>query len=261
MFAQISHERSQALLRQRNLFALSSAGLAIALVVAGGFAVTREREVVLVPTTRAPLTVSSAGVTAQYLEFVTRDAALMLLNRSPEGLDYWMSQILELADPAANGTLKGELMRIVEEQRGSDDGRGADIDKLHALIANAPRREDFPPFLTAAQRRRRHWWGLGADCCYIVIKAGLYLMACWVIAMGLPLMFLLLLTGGQMDKVLVFLGSLFGAFADATPDRQYAFASQANWVLVALATAVAAWRLPRFLDEVSEGLKTTRKMS
>lgn len=120
MFAQISHERSQALLRQRNLFALTSAGLAIALVVAGGFAATRNREVVLVPTTRAALTVSSAGVSAQYLEFVTRDAALMLLNRSPEGLDYWMSQILDLADPAVNGTLKGELMKIVEEQRGSD---------------------------------------------------------------------------------------------------------------------------------------------
>ncbi len=120
MLVQISHERSQALLRQRNLFALTSAGLAIALVVAGGFAVTRTREVLLVPTVRAPLTVSSAGVSAQYLEFVTRDAALMLLNRSPEGLDYWMSQILDLADPAANGTLKGELLRIVEEQRGSD---------------------------------------------------------------------------------------------------------------------------------------------
>jgi conjugal transfer pilus assembly protein TraE len=120
MLVQISHERSQALLRQRNLFALSSAGLAIALTVAGGLAATRDREVVLVPTVRAPLTVSSAGVSAQYMEFVTRDAALMLLNRSPEGLDYWMSQILELADPAANGSLKGELMRIVEEQRGSD---------------------------------------------------------------------------------------------------------------------------------------------
>jgi conjugal transfer pilus assembly protein TraE len=120
MLVQISHERSQALLRQRNLFALTSAGLAIALVIAGGFAATRDREVVLVPTVRAPLTVSSAGVSAQYMEFVTRDAALMLLNRSPEGLDYWMSQILELADPAANGTLKGELMKIVEEQRGSD---------------------------------------------------------------------------------------------------------------------------------------------
>ena len=120
MLVQISHERSQALLRQRNLLALTSAALALALIVAGGFAATRDREVVLVPTVRAPLTISSAGVSAQYMEFVTRDAALMLLNRSPEGLDYWMSQILELADPAANGTLKGELLRIVEEQRGSD---------------------------------------------------------------------------------------------------------------------------------------------
>lgn len=62
MLVQISHERSQALLRQRNLFALTSAGLAVALVVAVGFAATRNREVVLVPTVRAPLTVSSAGV-------------------------------------------------------------------------------------------------------------------------------------------------------------------------------------------------------
>lgn len=106
----------------------------------------------------------------------------------------------------------------------------------------------------------RHWWGLGADCCYIVMKSGIYLMACWIIAMGLPLMFLLLLTGGQMDKVFLFLGSLFGAFGGATPDRQYIFAHEASWCLVALATAVAAWRLPRFLGDVSEGLETRRKM-
>ena len=120
MFAQISHERTQALLRQRNLLALTSAGLAIALIIAAGLAATRNREVVLVPTMRVPLTISSAGISAQYLEFMTRDAALMLLNRSPEGLDYWMKQILDLADPAANGRLKAELVRIVDEQRGSD---------------------------------------------------------------------------------------------------------------------------------------------
>jgi hypothetical protein len=101
--------------------------------------------------------------------------------------------------------------------------------------------------------------GLAADGCYIMIRSGIFLMACWVIAMGLPLMFLLLLTGGQMDVTFAFLGSLFGAFADATPDRQYVFANQSTWFLVALATAVAAWRLPRFLDEVSEGLKTLEK--
>ena len=135
-----------------------------------------------------------------------------------------------------------------------------DIDTLHALIAEAPRREQFPPFKASAERPHRHWWGLGADCCYIVFKSGAYLMACWVIAMGLPLMFLLLLTGGRMDMTFAFLGSVFGAFPDATPDRQYAFASQATWLLLALATAVAAWRLPRFLDEVSEGLKSWRKV-
>lgn len=136
-----------------------------------------------------------------------------------------------------------------------------DIDRLHDLIANAPRREQFPPYTVDGKPPRRHWWGLGADCCYIVLKAGTYLMACWVIAMGLPLMFLLLLCMGQLDMAFLFLGSLFGAFVDATPDRQYAFAHQASWVLVALATAVAAWRLPRFLDEVSKGLNTWRKVS
>lgn len=120
MLAQFSHERSQALLRQRNMFALTSAGLALAVVVTGGLAATRDREVVLLPTLRAPLTVSSAGASADYLEFVTRDAALMLLNRSPEGLDYWMAAILDLADPASHGRLKADLVRIVEEQRGSD---------------------------------------------------------------------------------------------------------------------------------------------
>ena len=120
MHSQFSHERSQSLLRQRNMFALTSAGLAIALTIAGGLAATRNREVVLLPTIAKPLTISSAGVSAEYLEFVTRDAALMLLNRSPEGLDYWMAQILGLADPASHGRLKADLVRIVEEQRGSD---------------------------------------------------------------------------------------------------------------------------------------------
>jgi conjugal transfer pilus assembly protein TraE len=120
MHFHISHERQQVLLRQRNTFALVSAGLAVALVVAGGMAVTRDREIVLLPTTPKKLTITSAGVDAEYLELVTRDAALMLLNRAPEGLDYWMNQILEIADPASRGTLKAALLVIVQEQRGSD---------------------------------------------------------------------------------------------------------------------------------------------
>jgi conjugal transfer pilus assembly protein TraE len=51
---------------------------------------------------------------------VTRDAALMLLNRSPEGLDYWMESDPRTRRSGGHGTLKAELVRIVEEQRGSD---------------------------------------------------------------------------------------------------------------------------------------------
>lgn len=120
MLSDISHERSQKLLRQRNTFVFATAGLGVAFALAAGMAATSDREIVLLPTTRAPLTVSSAGISSEYLEFVTRDVALMLLNRSPEGLDYWMAAILKLADPASSGKLKADLMRIVEEQRGSD---------------------------------------------------------------------------------------------------------------------------------------------
>jgi conjugal transfer pilus assembly protein TraE len=131
MLTQFSHERSQALLRQRNLFALTSAGLGLALVVAASLAATRDREVVLVPTFSKALTISKGGINADYLELVTRDAALMLLNRSPESLDYWMAQILELAAPAHHGALKAELVRIVEEQRGSDVAQAFVIKELN----------------------------------------------------------------------------------------------------------------------------------
>lgn len=120
MFSDISHARQQSLLRQRNAFAITSACLGVALVVATTLAATRDSEVVLLPTLTKRMTVSTAGIQADYLELVTRDTALMLLNRSPEALDYWMEEILRLADPARFGQLKAELVRIVEEQRGSD---------------------------------------------------------------------------------------------------------------------------------------------
>ena len=120
MQASIAHEQAQVFLRQRNRLAGLAGLLGVTSLFAIGAAVTGDREIILVPVTAEQITVSSAGVTAPYLELVTRDTALMLLNRSPESLDYWMGQILKLADPAAHGRLKAELVRIVEEQRGSD---------------------------------------------------------------------------------------------------------------------------------------------
>ena len=120
MEAQIAHQSAQRLLRQRNWLALLAAGLAVTSLAAIAAGSMQSREIVLVPVTGQSLTLSSAGVSREYLELVTRDTALMLLNRSPEGLDYWMEQILKLADPGAHGRLKSELVQIVSEQRGSD---------------------------------------------------------------------------------------------------------------------------------------------
>ena len=120
MLSDIAHQRSQSLLRQRKVLVVAAAAsflanLALLTALSG-----RDREVILQPVTTRSLGISSSGVSADYLELVTRDVALMLLNRSPTGLDYWMEQVLKVADPSAYGTLKAELVKIVTEQRGSD---------------------------------------------------------------------------------------------------------------------------------------------
>ena len=117
---EFAYEEAQRHLKQRNRFAALSGVLGLTSLLAIGGAATREEAIVLVPITSERLTLTSGGVEAHYLELVTRDTALMLLNRAPESLDYWMEQILKVADPAAHGRLKAELVAIVEEQRGSD---------------------------------------------------------------------------------------------------------------------------------------------
>lgn len=110
-------------------------------------------------------------------------------------------------------------------------------------------------FRTAATSKPwKRWWGMAADCCYIVIAAGSYLLSCWMMALGLPLMLLLVLTGGNLDMVFVFIGELFGHFAATPQGLRVPFARDAAYCLIGLATAVAAVRLPRFLDRVTATL-------
>ena len=120
MLTDIAHSRIQSLLRHRRLLlagaAVSLIGNAVLVAALG----TRTREVILQPVATRPLAISTAGVSRDYLELVTRDVALLLLNRSPQALDYWMGEVLKLAAPDAYGALKAALVKIVSEQRGSD---------------------------------------------------------------------------------------------------------------------------------------------
>lgn len=115
----LAHGRAQRVLWQRNALLFLTLGLGCAAAVATSVAMTRERDVILVPTMRAPVTLSSAAVAPEYLEMVTRDVATVALNRSPDALAYWMNSILAVTDEKARGAVKASLIKVVAEQQGS----------------------------------------------------------------------------------------------------------------------------------------------
>lgn len=126
----ISHAQAQRLLKQRNLLAIGCAALFGVSVLLTLTAASREREVVLQPVLARPLTLSSSHIDKDYLELVTRDAALLTLNRSPSNLQYWMDSILEITDPRTHGRMKAELMKVFSEQNGSNVSQYFTIERL-----------------------------------------------------------------------------------------------------------------------------------
>lgn len=120
MLANISHSQSQSLLKQRNALLLSTLALLVVTLWLTYTATSKDREVLLVPTMSRPLAINSSNVTSEYLEMTTRDVATMALNRSPASLDYWMDQVLKVVHPAAYGRVKADLLKLINEQRGSD---------------------------------------------------------------------------------------------------------------------------------------------
>ena len=157
--------QSQRVLKQRNMLgivALVLAGLVVLLFLVGA---TRDREIVLQPIVRSPLTLSSSGVSEQYLEMVTRDTALMTLNRSPENLEYWMDSILAIATPEAHGSLKRDLMKILNEQRGSSisqyftlAGMKVDPEKLTSEVTGTLHTVVGSKSVTAEPKTFRFYW-------------------------------------------------------------------------------------------------------
>lgn len=160
-----AHDKSQRVLRQRNGLALLS--LALGLVAVGSVisAGHKDREVVLVPTLRAPLTLTSAKVSPDYLEMVTRDVAMVALNRSPQSLTYWMDSILEVTDEQARGQVKKALMKVVAEQQGSQitqfftpDGMQVDPDHLTSTVGGTLHTVVASKEVTSEHRTFRFTW-------------------------------------------------------------------------------------------------------
>lgn len=113
---------------------------------------------------------------------------------------------------------------------------------------------EFPPGQAAAAPPARPWRQPLADLCFILIKAGAYLGSIYLMVLGLPLLFFLAMTGGDMNLLFAQIGNLAAHYVAADAARQMSFANEIKLCFLGIATFAAIWRLPRFLDEVAHTL-------
>ena len=106
---------------------------------------------------------------------------------------------------------------------------------------------DLPPGKT--------WRQHAADTCYIIVKAGGFLASTYLMTLGLPLLFFLMISGGSVDLLFAQIANLADRFLSADPVRQAGFVEELKFAAVGLATLIAIWRMPRFLNEIADGLR------
>jgi hypothetical protein len=93
-----------------------------------------------------------------------------------------------------------------------------------------------------------------ADGCYILLRGSLFLGSSYLMALGLPLLFFLLLSGGNPDAFFAHVANLGDRFLAADLARRVTFLGQCKIVLIGLATLVVVWRMPRFIRDLDREL-------
>ena len=93
-----------------------------------------------------------------------------------------------------------------------------------------------------------------ADGCYILLRGSLFLGSSYLMALGLPLLFFLLLSGGNPDAFFAHVANLGDRFLAADVARRVTFLGQCKIVLIGLATLVVLWRMPRFIRDLDREL-------
>lgn len=120
------------------------------------------------------------------------------------------------------------------------------------LVTPFDREDQAPPLIAQATLAR--WRARFADMCFIVLKAGAFLGAIYLAVLGLPLLVFLALVGGDIELLFTQLGNLSAHYLAADQARQAGFAGGIKLGLFGIATLIAIWRLPRFLNEISATL-------
>jgi len=98
------------------------------------------------------------------------------------------------------------------------------------------------------------WRSHAADLCYIVLRGSTFLASSYLMALGLPLLFFLLISGGDAGVFFAHLANISDRFLGAEQGRQIGFLDEFKLVLIGVATLVVVWRLPRFINDLEREL-------
>lgn len=98
------------------------------------------------------------------------------------------------------------------------------------------------------------WRSHAADLCYIVLRGSTFLASSYLMALGLPLLFFLLISGGDAGVFFAHLANISERFLGAEQGRQIGFLDEFKFVLIGAATLVVVWRLPRFINDLEREL-------
>ena len=102
------------------------------------------------------------------------------------------------------------------------------------------------------------WRSHAADLCYIVLRGSTFLASSYLMALGLPLLFFLLISGGDAGVFFAHLANISDRFLGAEQGRQIGFLDEFKLVLIGVATLVVVWRLPRFINDLERELSGER---
>ena len=98
------------------------------------------------------------------------------------------------------------------------------------------------------------WRSRMADGCYILLRGCLFLGSSYLMALGLPLLLFLLLSGGNPDAFFAHVANLADRFLGADLERRVTFLGEFKFVAVALATLIVMARMPRFIRDLDREL-------
>lgn len=129
---------------------------------------------------------------------------------------------------------------------------------LHLVATAEPKPAQENP-LQSPPVKHKGWRARGADLCFITMRATGFIGSSYLMALGAPLVFFLAVSGGDGPTLFAHLANLAERFLAAEHARQSQFLDEIKLVLIAAATLIAAWRLPRFLRNLEHDLQGGKK--